>query len=259
MKSVDEGQHVGLEAQAGANDAQRAASSGGESGGLAVHTGSELADGGVRDPSAVFYVKAEEIGVDPLADSDEVGHKGDAQLTAEEADDVEERGEGEHILWFREGSGEHGLQDDVCDESYESEGLTDAHQKFRAEVVCRGPRAGVFGVEDGRGGHAHETSGHDQAGIEALQQQKGGNERHKEEWRSRPDHRRTNLIRFETVDGERLRDENNGGEQAEAKKDQRKTEDNGVPLAQEGQIDERVRAAETSNERDREEKHTREE
>src|SRR6516225_8070898 len=69
---------------------------------------------------------------------------------------------------------------------------------------------------------------------------------------SGPDDRRANLIRFKTVNRQRLRDENNGCKKAESEESQRDTKENRVPLAKVRKIHQGIGTAQAASERSQE-------
>ena len=69
-----------------------------------------------------------------------------ADLSAEDAHAMEERGERQDTGRRAEAAGEERLQDERGDEPDERERLADGHQQLGPEVVLGRPRAGELGV-----------------------------------------------------------------------------------------------------------------
>jgi len=83
MKSVDESQRVGLEAEARGYQTNCPARRSWQPVGFSVKAGGELMYRGIGDPLAALHVKPEQVGVHAFADGDEVSHDGNADLAAE--------------------------------------------------------------------------------------------------------------------------------------------------------------------------------
>jgi hypothetical protein len=98
MKSVDERQRVGLQAQARGDQTDRPARCSWQSIGFSIKAGGELMYRRIGDPLAALDMKSEQIGVHAFADGDEVSHHGNANLATEQTHDVEESRERQNGL-----------------------------------------------------------------------------------------------------------------------------------------------------------------
>src|SRR5712691_8306973 len=145
-----------------------------------------------------------------------MAHIDGACSAAEYTDGVKESRKGQDPLRFGQSTGEDCLQHDAADKSDESERLPDAGEQLGAVEVLRGPRAAVLRIQPGRKSSTGKADGEKKTGIKFTQQQKRSREREGNKWDSAPDDRRSNLVGFETANGQRLRDQNNGCAKGEA-------------------------------------------
>ena len=98
-----------------------------------------------------------------------------------------------------------------------------------------------------------KSARHQQPGVETFVQQVGREERETQLRNGRPQHGWTDLSRVESAHGQRLRDDQGGREQAEAEGEDTESEDEGVPFAEEREIHQWIRPAQTANRRAQEE------
>jgi len=138
-------------------------------------------DRGVGDPLATLHMKSEEIGMHTFADGDEMGHHGNTDLAAEQADDVEKaENVSTALVWTGPQRKQPGGRCRRLNPMKATDWPTPINNSERV-VVRSGPRAGVFGVEDcGGGGDATETSRHQESRIKTVQQQYCRNECHEQ-------------------------------------------------------------------------------
>ena len=174
----------------------------------------------LRDPVARLDVKPQQIRVHFLLLRDEAAHHRRPDLPAEDAHEVEERGERQHTVRRVEAAGEEGLQDERGDEPDERERLADGHQQLGPEVVLGGPGAGELSVDQAHRANRREPERHQQARIESLVQQVGREDRQEHLRHRRPQHGRTELRGVETSERQRLRYDQGRGQQHEPKREQ---------------------------------------
>src|ERR1700692_3983293 len=161
-----------------------------------------------------------------------MAHVDRARGAAEDTDGVKESRKGEDPLRFGQSSREDCLQHDAADKSDESKRLSDAGEQLGAVEVLGRPRVAVLRIQPGSKGSAGKADGEEETGIEFAQQQKCSRERERKKWYSAPDDRRSDLFGFESTDGQRLRDQNDGRAKSEAEPEEQGSQQHGVPLQQ---------------------------
>jgi len=188
LKRVDEGERVGLSADAAGEQSRRSARSRRRAGGSGGQASGQEPHGMLRDPVTRLDVKPDQIRVQFLLLGDEAGHHRYPDLAGEEAHRMKERGEGQDTGWSGEGAGGEGLQDDRGDEPDERERLADCHQQLGPEVVLGGPCAGELCVDQAHRANRRKPQRHQQARIESLVQQVRSEHRQEHLRHRRPEH-----------------------------------------------------------------------
>ena len=115
-------------------------------------------------------------------------------------------------------------------------------------MLCR-PRASELCIQNHGGGHACKTSGQQQARTQPLQQKHGGDERDQQLRERGPEYGRPDLIGFETMNRERLRNQNDRSQQAETEEHEQEPENLCIPLPQIRQINKRIGHAQPPHQR----------
>src|ERR1700688_1342563 len=172
-----------------------------------------------------------------------MAHVDGACGAAEYSDGVKESRKSKDPLRFGQSSREDCLQHDAADKSDESKRLSDAGEQLGAVEVLGRPRAAVLRIQPGSKGSTGKADGEEETGIKFAQQQKCSREREGNKRNSAPDDRGPNLFRFETADGQRLRDQNDGRAKSEAEPEEQGSQQQGVPLQQIRQRHQRIRTA----------------
>src|SRR5258705_5397606 len=139
-----------------------------------------------------------------------MAHVDSACGAAEYTDGVKESRKGKDPLRFGQSPREDCLQHDAADKSDESKRLPDAGEQLGAVEVLGRPIAAVLRIQPGSKSSTSKADGEEETGIKFAQQKKRGRERDRNEWDSAPDNRRSNLVGFETANGQRLRDKDDG-------------------------------------------------
>ena len=145
---------------------------------------------------------------------------------------MKEGREGQDPLRFRQAAGEDCLQHNAADQADESKSLSHTDEQFRAVEVLRRPRRGVLRAQPGSKCRTSKPRREQQAWIEFSQKQKRGNEGNRDERNRTPDNRETHLAGFETTNGQRLRDEDDGCTEREAEPEEQAAKQYSVPLQQ---------------------------
>ena len=133
---------------------------------------------------------------------------------------MKERRKCQDPLRFRQSSREDALQDDASHQPYESKRLPDAHEQLGAIVVRCRPGAGVLSVQTGCEGRAGQAGSQQQARIQFAKQQKRSYKRNGQQRKRAPDYGRPNLISFEAMDSQRLRNQDDGSSESKPKPEQ---------------------------------------